>query len=230
MSQIHSENKPKAWKKLNDEVIGCRRCPRLVAWREEVAVTKRRAYFNWEYWGKPVPGFGDPNARILIVGLAPGAHGSNRTGRMFTGDASGNFLYPALYRAGFASQPVSERLGDALALQDIFITAVGRCAPPKNKPKPDELRNCQPFLLQEIALLENLQGIIALGKIAYDQIIKIYRTRIETIPIPKFAHAVYTPLGSRSALADGIIPPQPAEYPNRPPDNRNVRSDLDHRS
>src|SRR5574342_475574 len=126
---------------LKEEIIACRKCPRLVAWREEVARTKRKAYMDWEYWGKPVPGFGDPGARVLVVGLAPGAHGSNRTGRNFTGDASGNFLYAALYRAGFASQPESATRDDGLKLKDMYITASARCAPPGNKPTVEELNN-----------------------------------------------------------------------------------------
>ena len=130
---------------LNQEIIACRKCPRLVAWREEVARTKRKAYQDWEYWGKPVPGFGDAKARVLVVGLAPGAHGSNRTGRQFTGDGSGKFLYPALYRAGFASQPDATSCDDGLTLHDMFITASGRCAPPNNKPTTEELNNCQSF-------------------------------------------------------------------------------------
>jgi uracil-DNA glycosylase family 4 len=155
------------WDALQDEIVNCRKCPRLVAWREEVALKKRRAFMGETYWGKAVPGFGDHNARILILGLAPGAHGSNRSGRMFTGDASGDFLYPALYRAGFASQPASAHVGDGLALQDVFISAVCRCAPPGNKPTREEQQACRPYLLREMHLLENLQGIVALGGIAF---------------------------------------------------------------
>ena len=158
---------------LNQEIISCRKCPRLVAWREEVGRTKRKAYLDWEYWGKPVPGFGDPHARVLIVGLAPGAHGSNRTGRQFTGDASGDFLYPALYRAGFASQPKATSRDDGLKLTDIYITASGRCAPPKNKPATEELDNCQPFLEREIALIQP-KVIVVLGRIAFERILRIY--------------------------------------------------------
>src|SRR6266498_2631936 len=140
--------------KLNQEIISCRKCARLVAWREEVARVKRKAYRDQEYWGKPIPGFGDPNAHVLVVGLAPGAHGSNRTGRAFTGDASGGFLYPALHRAGFANQPNAERRGDDLTLYDLYISAAARCAPPANKPTPEELNNCQPYLEQEIEILK----------------------------------------------------------------------------
>lgn len=158
---------------LTNEIIACRKCPRLVAWREEVARTKRKAYMDWEYWGKPVPGFGDPTARVLVVGLAPGAHGSNRTGRNFTGDASGNFLYPALFRAGFANQPESISREDGLTLTDMYITASGRCAPPKNKPTAEELDNCQPFLEQEIELLQP-KVIVALGRVAFERILRVF--------------------------------------------------------
>lgn len=155
------------------EVIACRKCPRLVAWREEVGRVKRRAYRDQEYWARPVPGFGDFDSRVMVVGLAPGAHGSNRTGRMFTGDASGDFLYPALWRAGFASQPSSSTVKDGLKLNTLWITALCRCAPPDNKPNPDEIRNCRPFLEGEIALLPRLQGYVALGRLAYDEILRL---------------------------------------------------------
>jgi uracil-DNA glycosylase family 4 len=172
---------------LNHDLINCRKCPRLTAWREEVAETKRRAFADQEYWGKPVPGFGDPMAKVLIVGLAPGAHGSNRTGRMFTGDASGDFLYPALYRAGFANQPGSFSRDDSLKLTDVFISAVCRCAPPGNKPDLHEINNCLPWLSKEIALLENLQGLVALGRIAYDGIRQLYQVQLD-LPRDGFAH------------------------------------------
>jgi uracil-DNA glycosylase family 4 len=162
--------------KLNEEIIQCRKCPRLVEWREEVARVKRRAYQDQEYWGKPVPGFGDPNARVLVVGLAPGAHGSNRTGRNFTGDASGGFLYPALHRAGFANRPWAEFRGDGLALKDLYLTASGRCAPPANKPTPEELNNCQPYLERELEILKP-KVIVCLGRIAFERILRIYSIR-----------------------------------------------------
>jgi uracil-DNA glycosylase family 4 len=169
---------------LNEEIIACQKCPRLVAWREQVAREKRKAYRDDEYWGKPVPGFGDPKARVLVVGLAPGAHGSNRTGRQFTGDASGNFLYPALFRAGFANQPHSSARGDGLILHDMYITASGRCAPPDNKPSREELDNCQPFLEREIELIQP-KVIVALGRVAFERILRIFSIRNSNF---KFAH------------------------------------------
>jgi uracil-DNA glycosylase family 4 len=153
---------------LNQEVVACRRCPRLVAYREEVARVKRRAYLGWEYWGKPVPGFGDPHARVLIMGLAPGAHGSNRTGRPFTGDASGNFMFPVLYETGFASQPTATDRNDGLKLKNLYITAAVRCAPPDNKPLPQELAKCSHFLDRELAGLTDVKVVVALGKIGFE--------------------------------------------------------------
>lgn len=153
---------------LNREVVSCTRCPRLVEYRQRVAREKRRAYRDWEYWGKPVPGFGDPQARVLIMGLAPGAHGSNRTGRPFTGDASGNFMYPVLYETGFANQPNAADRNDGLKLKDLYITAAVRCAPPDNKPLPQELAECAVFLDREIAGLERVKVVVALGKIGFD--------------------------------------------------------------
>jgi uracil-DNA glycosylase family 4 len=154
--------------RLHEEVVACRRCPRLVAYREQIAREKRRAYRECEYWGKPVPGFGDPQARVLILGLAPGAHGSNRTGRPFTGDSSGNFIYPVLYRTGFASQPTATHCGDGLRLHGAYITAAVRCAPPQNKPTPEELASCAPYLDREIALLNNVRVVVPLGRIGFD--------------------------------------------------------------
>jgi len=153
---------------LNSEVVACKRCPRLVEYREQIAREKRRAYKDWEYWGKPVPGFGDPNARVVVLGLAPGAHGSNRTGRPFTGDASGKFMYPVLYETGFANQPSATDRNDGLVLRDLYITAAVRCAPPDNKPLLQELANCAPYLDRELEGLKNAKVIVALGKIGFD--------------------------------------------------------------
>lgn len=158
---------------LNNNIKNCCKCPRLVVWRETVALEKKKAYKDWEYWGKPVPGFGDISGRILVVGLAPGAHGSNRTGRMFTGDASGDFLFPALYKAGFANQPASISAEDKLELNDLFITAVCRCAPPQNKPNREEQNNCRDYLDSEFSLMPSLQGIVALGSIAFFESISL---------------------------------------------------------
>ena len=162
---------------LNREVIACTRCPRLVAYREQIAREKRRAYRDWDYWGKPVPGFGDPGARVLVMGLAPGAHGSNRTGRPFTGDASGNFMYPVLYEVGFANQPTATDRNDGLTLKDLYITAAVRCAPPDNKPTPQELAACAPFLDREIAGLKNVRVVVALGKIGFDAYLNFLKRR-----------------------------------------------------
>ena|SRR5271157_5033699 len=153
---------------FNREVIACCKCPRLVEYRGKIGREKRRAYIDHEYWARPVPGFGDPAAHVLVLGLAPGAHGSNRTGRPFTGDASGKFMYPILHKVGFASQPNAEHRDDGLELTDCYITAAVRCAPPDNKPLPSELANCAPYLDRELALLRNLKVVVALGKIAFD--------------------------------------------------------------
>ena len=163
----------KTLENIEEEVISYHKCPRLVEWREEVARVKRKAYREQEDWGKPVPGFGDPEARLLVLGLAPGAHGSNRTGRMFTGDGSGNFLYPALFRAGLASQPEASTIGDGMVLKDVFISAVCRCAPPANKPTREEILNCLPWLQQEVQALTHLQGVVVLGKIAMDGLLSL---------------------------------------------------------
>jgi uracil-DNA glycosylase family 4 len=162
---------------LNREVIACTRCPRLVAYREQVAREKRRAYRDCEYWGKPVPGFGDPEARVLVMGLAPGAHGSNRTGRPFTGDASGKFMFPVLHETGFANQPNATDRNDGLKLKDLYITAAVRCAPPANKPTPQELAECSHFLDREIAGLEKTKIVVALGKIGFDAYLNYLKRR-----------------------------------------------------
>jgi uracil-DNA glycosylase len=184
------------WESLKKTIISCRLCPRLVAWREEVALVKRRAYLDFDYWGRPVPGFGDIRARVLVVGLAPGAHGANRTGRMFTGDGSGEFLYRALHQAGFANQAEARELGDGLQLKDMYISAVCRCAPPGNKPDSEEIANCLPYLEQEIVLLENLAVVVALGRIAFDNTLRVYRRQGHSIPRVVFSHAAVQSLGS----------------------------------
>jgi uracil-DNA glycosylase family 4 len=181
---------------LSQTVIACRLCPRLVDWREAVARTKRKSYADVDYWGRPVPGFGDPHARVVAVGLAPGAHGSNRTGRQFTGDASGNFLYPALFRAGFASRPDSTSRDDGLVLSDLYITAAARCAPPGNKPLPAELENCQPYLERELELIRP-QVIVALGRIAFERILRILRRPASSLA---FSHGVVYPLNSDDGI------------------------------
>ncbi len=186
---------------LNTEIVNCRKCERLVAWREQVAREKRKAYRDQEYWGKPVPGFGDPQARVFVVGLAPGAHGSNRTGRQFTGDASGNFLYPALYRAGFANQPEAVSRFDGLVLTDMYTAPVCRCAPPDNKPTPDEMSNCQPYLEAELKLIQP-KVVVALGRIAFESILRIYcppgkdeKRKKNTLSSLVFAHNAFYRLG-----------------------------------
>jgi uracil-DNA glycosylase family 4 len=181
---------------LNQQIIQCERCPRLVQYRREIAVTRRRAFRDWDYWGKPVPSFGDPGARLLILGLAPAAHGANRTGRMFTGDRSGDFLYRSLYAAGFASQPTSQSIDDGLQLKDAWMTASGHCAPPDNKPTPEELRNCRPFLLRELELLTNVRVVVVLGKIAFDTYLSVLKSRGEIGRLSDFhfGHDVLHPL------------------------------------
>jgi len=169
------ENQDELWEQHVEGLIACRKCPRLVDWREEVARVKRRAYLDQTYWGKPVPGFGDLQARVALVGLAPGAHGSNRTGRMFTGDKSGDFLYASLYRAGYANQATCVDQSDGLVLTDMFITAACRCAPPDNKVTRDEVINCRPYLLAELGMLPRLQGIVALGGVGFDAVVALYR-------------------------------------------------------
>lgn len=162
---------------LQQEVITCRKCPRLIEHCRRVALEKRRAYRDWDYWGRPVPSFGDPEARVLVIGLAPAAHGANRTGRMFTGDRSGDFLYKVLYDTGFASQPTARSRDDGLRLRDIYITAALRCAPPLNKPRPEEIRNCRPYLERELDLLRRVRVVVALGRIAFDVYLSVLRDR-----------------------------------------------------
>ncbi len=191
--------------RLSEEVVACRACPRLVTWRERVAREKRRAYRDWDYWGRPVPGFGDPAAWLVIVGLAPAAHGANRTGRMFTGDRSGDFLYAALHRAGLASQPTSARRDDGLSLAGAYITAPCRCAPPENKPTPGELRRCAPYLDRELALLGATRVVLALGAIAWRAMIARAAEGGSPFPSPspKFGHGAVAELPDRRGFLLG---------------------------
>jgi uracil-DNA glycosylase family 4 len=186
---------------INARVVSCRECPRLVAWREEVAVKKRAAFSDQHYWGRPVPGFGDPAAQLLVVGLAPGAHGANRTGRMFTGDRSGDWLYRALHRAGFANQPESALRDDGLTLSDCYITAAVRCAPPDNKPTPTERDSCRTFLEEELEALTRVRVMVALGKFAFDQLWRILLGVGEPLPSPRprFQHGLE--VGARPELS-----------------------------
>jgi len=177
-----------SWEELNSQIVACETCPRLVAYRQEVARTKRRAFRDWEYWGRPVPGFGDRSAQLLILGLAPGAHGANRTGRMFTGDSSGDTLTTALHRAGFANQPTSHHRDDGLELHDAFLTAVVRCVPPKNRPTRQEQINCRGYLARELALLSSVRVVLTLGRIAFEGYVRLLRERGEDVPRLSFRH------------------------------------------
>jgi uracil-DNA glycosylase family 4 len=184
---------PDSLLRLEADIVGCRACPRLVAWRELVAVEKRASFAGDEYWGRPVPGFGDPAARLLVVGLAPAAHGANRTGRVFTGDRSGDWLYRALHRAGYANQPASVWRDDGLELTDAWVAAAVRCAPPANKPTPAERDACAPFFHREWALLDRVQVVVALGSFAYQALAALTGLRSR----PRFGH------GAEVALPDG---------------------------
>ena len=186
---------------LNKEVVNCIRCPRLVAYREQIGREKRRAYLDWDYWARPVPGFGDRHAHLLVLGLAPGAHGSNRTGRPFTGDASGKFMYPILHKVGFASQPNAEHRGDGLKLIDCYITAAVRCAPPGNKPLLSELANCAPFLDRELAILKDIKVVVALGKIAFESYLNYLKRNqiVQSKAGYHFGHA------ARYRLPNGVV-------------------------
>jgi uracil-DNA glycosylase len=195
-----------AFDRLQSEIISCRRCVRLVDWRERVAREKRASFRSETYWGRPVPSFGDPDGRILVVGLAPAAHGANRTGRMFTGDRSGDWLYRALYRAGFASQAESTHTGDGLTLTDVLITAAVHCAPPANKPTPGERDNCSRWLHAELDLLTRLRVLVVLGGFSYAQTIRVLTERGVTVPKPRprFGHGVEVALSGASMLSDNL--------------------------
>jgi uracil-DNA glycosylase len=186
---------------LNARIVACERCPRLRAHCTEVARLRRRAYADWEYWGRPVPSFGDPRARVLALGLAPGAHGSNRTGRPFTGDGSGDFLYPVLHEIGFASQPQATRRDDGMKLSDLWISAVVRCAPPANKPTPEEQRNCAPWLDEEMSLLRNLRVAVCLGRIAFDGLLAWAQRSGQPLPRAEYTFRH----GAEYSLPGGLI-------------------------
>ena len=201
-SRRRDEARVAALTELEQQIADCRRCPRLVAWREQTAREKRAAYRSETYWGRPVPGFGDPAARILIVGLAPAAHGGNRTGRVFTGDRSGSFLFGALHRAGLANQAASTHRGDGLRLRNAFVSATVRCAPPANKPTTEERENCRVYLETELDLLADVRVMIALGGYAWSQVVRICRARGD-LPSPtpvRFGHGAEVKLGDRTLL------------------------------
>jgi uracil-DNA glycosylase family 4 len=181
---------------LTNTIVACRRCPRLVDWREQVAREKRAAYRDWQYWGKPVPGFGDPKARLVVIGLAPAAHGGNRTGRVFTGDRSGDWLYAALHRAGYANQPTSIQRDDGLKLKDCYIAACVRCAPPDNKPTPEERDACLGYLVEELRLLKRARVLLCLGGFAWDGALRVLR-QLGHVPDrqPKFGHGAAASVG-----------------------------------
>jgi uracil-DNA glycosylase len=182
--------------RVREDVIVCRRCPRLVAWREQVAKQKVARFARWDYWGRPVPGWGDPRARVLILGLAPAAHGGNRTGRIFTGDRSGDFLYASLHRTGFSNQPISVSPDDGLRVRDAYLAAVNRCAPPANKPTPEERDNCLPFLQRELTHLQRLRVIVALGAFAWDGALRAMASLGHVSrPRPKFGHLAESNVG-----------------------------------
>jgi uracil-DNA glycosylase len=187
---------------LEGEVVSCRRCPRLVEWREEVARVKRAAFADQEYWGRPLPGFGDPEAAVLVLGLAPAAHGGNRTGRIFTGDRSGDWLFAALWRAGFANQPQSVARDDGLTLRDCFVTAAVRCAPPANRPLPAERDNCLPYLASELRLLARVRVIVCLGGFGWDAGLRVLAAGGAALPRPRprFTHGAEVSVGGYSLL------------------------------
>jgi uracil-DNA glycosylase family 4 len=200
------------------EVVACKRCPRLIEYCTLVAKTKKKAFRDWDYWGKPVPSFGDPRARLLVIGLAPAAHGGNRTGRIFTGDRSGDYLFRALHATGFASQPTSRSRDDGLTLHDAYVTAINRCAPPGNRPAPEEILNCREYIERELDLLTNLRVVVALGRIAFDQYLTILRNRgiIESKSGFVFAH------GREHVIAPG----QPVLISSYHPSQQNTSTGL----
>jgi len=213
------------WAQLNAEIVACTACPRLVQWRQKIAQEKRRAFQDWDYWGQPVPGFGDQQARLVIIGLAPAAHGANRTGRMFTGNGSGDTLTAALHRAGFANQPTSRHRDDGLQLRDAFLTALARCAPPGNRPTPDELDNCQGFLVRELALLSSTlvrelallsstHVVLTLGQIAFDRYRRLLGKQGADLPRLAFRHGA----------SYRLEPPLPALVASYHPSRQNTQT------
>lgn len=203
--------------KLQQKIIRCRLCPRLVRWREKVAREKIKRFADWDYWGKPSPSFGDPQAQLLLVGLAPAAHGGNRTGRMFTGDRSGDWLYRALHKFGFANQPTSVSRDDGLKLINCYITATCRCAPPQNKLLPAEIRHCRPFLLKELVLLKNIKVVVGLGKIGFESAINSFKEMglASFKKKPKFAHGAEYQLTSKVTLIASFHPSQQNTFTGR---------------
>jgi uracil-DNA glycosylase family 4 len=192
---------PRVLRRITDEVVVCRKCPRLVAWREEAARHPPRRYQGWEYWARPLPGFGDPDARLLVVGLAPAAHGGNRTGRIFTGDRSGDWLYASMFRTGWANQPRSEHARDGLRLRSAYVAAAVRCAPPANRPTPLERDTCLPYLTRELEALEHVRVVVALGSFAWDAGLRVFASLDHRIrPRPRFGHGAETVVGPYTLL------------------------------
>jgi uracil-DNA glycosylase family 4 len=209
---LEAPEAPEALEALEAEVVACRKCPRLVEWREQVARVKRASFASEQYWGKPIPGFGDRSARLLVLGLAPAAHGGNRTGRIFTGDRSGDWLFAALHRAGFANQPESVSRDDGLALTDCWVTAAVRCAPPANKPLPSERDNCLPYLERELALLARVRVILCLGGFGWDAALRVVGA---PRPRPRFGHGASVRVGERYTLLGCYHPSQQNTFTGR---------------
>jgi uracil-DNA glycosylase family 4 len=208
---VNRRARPDGLDRLRDDIAACRACPRLVAWREQVAADKRASYRGDTYWGRGVPGFGDPEARILVLGLAPAAHGANRTGRVFTGDRSGDWLYRAMHRAGLANRAESVWVDDGLELTDAWVTATVKCAPPANKPEPDERINCRPFLQRELALLANVRVVVCLGAIGYEAACREFGVK----PRPKFGHLVEVATPNGFTLLCSFHPSQQNTFTGR---------------
>ena len=206
-----------AWDRLNARIVHCRQCPRLVEHREHIARVKRRQFRDWQYWGRPVTGFGDRNARLLVVGLAPAAHGANRTGRIFTGDRSGDWLYDALHDSGFANQPTSAHRDDGLELRDVFVTAIARCAPPGNRPTPEEIERCRPYLVEEMRRLSRIRVILALGQLAMTGFLLAWKELGGVVPSPRlrFGHGGVVALDSGVTLLTSYHPSQQNTFTGR---------------